>query len=483
MSQKYRGLLIGGVWEGDAESSSANVIDPGTGSVVGVTSVASARDVDRAVVSARAAQPQWVQKSPSERAHILSRAAQLVRERVDDIAMLLTQEQGKPLPDSRKEILFGADVLQYYGEEGRRINGSLRSSDRPDIQSIVAWYPVGVVAAIVPWNYPVDLYCWKVAPALASGNAVIVKPPLEAPLAAGCVAQCLVDAGVTPGVFSDIPGGLEAGEALSAHPGIDLLTATASVRTGSAIMRSAAPTLKKLTLELGGQSPFVVLDDADIEAAAVAAARRSFSNTGQICIAVNRILVADSAAEEFVSALEDEVRRIQVGYGLDDGVTCGPATTDAVCMTAERHIVDAVDRGAKIITGGGRLDHGDFAHGHYFAPTVLDQVSTQALIMNEETFGPVVGVTRFNDVKTAVDLANATPYGLAAYVFGQDLDRSWSVANQINAGGVGVNINDVTELQAPFGGWGHSGFGRELGPEGLHGFMQTKHTRIKMRGL
>ncbi|WP_066041267.1 aldehyde dehydrogenase family protein [Herbiconiux solani] len=479
-----RELYLGGTWRRAQEAGTIDVRDPATGEPVGRSALALAADVDDAVAAARAAQPAWAALPSADRARILHRAADLITERIDDIALLLTREQGKPVPDSVKETAFAAEVFHYYAEEGMRVTGSIRAVQRADIRSLVEWLPIGVVGAVVPWNYPVDLYAWKVAPALAAGNAIIVKPPLESPLAVALVVQCLHDAGVPAGVLADLPGGIEAGERLSEHPGIGMITATASTRTGQAIMRSAAGTMKRVSLELGGQSPFVVLPDADIAEAASAAARRSFSNAGQICIAVNRILVADSVATEFVEAVAAEAAAIRIGHGVETGVTGGPTTTRAVIETAERHIADAVSRGARVASGGGRLTGGDYDAGTFFEPTVLDGVPLGAASMTEETFGPVVAVHRYRadaGVDEIAAIANDSQAGLAAYVFGGDLDRAWAVAERIEAGGVGVNVNDITELQAPFGGWKMSGFGRELGPEGLRGFMQQRHIRLRRR--
>ncbi|WP_349867315.1 aldehyde dehydrogenase family protein [Leifsonia sp. WHRI 6310E] len=478
-----RSLYIDGRWVAARSGETIDVVDPATRRLVGRSSLAGAPDVDLAVEAARIGFATWSRTPAAERASILHRAAALVNERVDEIAAALTLEQGKPLADSRKEILFGAVVLDYYAEEGKRLGGSVRPSDRPDIRSIVSWAPLGIVGAIVPWNYPIDLYCWKIGPALAAGNAVIVKPPLETPLAVGLLVQALHDAGLPAGVLADLPGGIEAGQRLASHPQVDMITATASTRTGQALMRTAADTMKRLSLELGGQSPFIVLDDADVEEAAAAAARRSFSNTGQICIAVNRVIVADSLADDFVAALAEEASRIRLGHGTDDDVTCGPATTAGVIRTARAHIDDALARGATLVAGGSTAAVDDLPDGLFFQPTVLDHVPTTALSMNEETFGPVVAVHRFAPYESATALANATPFGLAAYVYGRDLDRAWAVAEGLHAGGVGVNVNDVTELQAPFGGWKMSGFGRELGPEGLTGFSQQRHIRIRRHRL
>lgn len=476
-----RGLYIGGRWRKATSGEVVDVHDPATGQLVGRTALGDAADIDLAVEAAATAAPEWAAMPSGERARIMHLAAELIEQRIDAIADVLTREQGKPLADSRKEIAFGALVLRYYADEGTRVGGSIRPVQRADIRSLVTWAPIGVIGAIVPWNYPVDLYAWKIAPALAAGNVIIVKPPLEAPLAIGLVVQCLHDAGLPPGVIADVPGALGAGSAISEHPGIGMVTATASTRTGQAIMRAAATTMKRVSLELGGHSPFIVLSDADIPAAAAAAARRSFSNAGQICIAVNRILVDESIADSFVDAVADEARRIRVGHGVNPDVTGGPTTTGAVIEVAEAHIADAVADGARVIAGGDRLRGAEFDGGTFFAPTVLDHVARRSKVMKQETFGPVVAVHRFAPGKSVTDiaaLANDNQAGLAAYVYGEDLDRAWAVAERIEAGGIGVNINDVTELQAPFGGWKMSGFGRELGTEGLHGFMQQRHIRL-----
>lgn len=484
LSTVDRGLYIDGAWRQAVAGNSTVISDPATGELVGHCALAMEADVDAAVDAAVRAQPTWAAAHPDERAAILHRVADLMTQRVDDIAVLLTREQGKPLPDSEKEVLFGAQVLHFYAEEGRRLAGSIRPSSHADVRSLVGWAPVGVVGAIVPWNYPVDLYCWKIGPALAAGNTIVVKPPAETPFAIGLVVQCLADAGLPPGVLADLPGALAAGQRLSHHPQIGMITATASTRTGQELMRAAAGTLKKLSLELGGQCPFIVLDDADVPDAAAAAARRSFSNAGQICIAVNRVLVADDLADDFADALAANAEQIVLGHGLDPAVAYGPTTTAAVGQRAQEHIADAVAYGARLIAGGGPASGRGLDRGQFFRPTVLDRVPLDARVMNEETFGPVVAVHRMPagaDIAAVAAAANATPYGLAGYIFGGDLDRAWVLAEQLQAGGVGVNINDITELQAPFGGWKMSGFGRELGPEGLRAFCQQRHIRIRRR--
>jgi succinate-semialdehyde dehydrogenase/glutarate-semialdehyde dehydrogenase len=350
------------------------------------------------------------------------------------------------------------------------------------VRSLVTYSPVGVVGAITPWNYPVDLYAWKIGPALAAGCTIVVKPPHETPLAIALVIACFIEAGLPAGVLNDIPGtGPEAGAALAAHPRVRMMTVTASVAAGQSIMRAAADGMKRLSLELGGQCPFIVLDDADIADAAAAAARRSFSNMGQICIAVNRILVADNVHDRFVEALAAQTRAIRLGRGVDPGVLYGPVLNDSVRRRVARHIDDAVHRGGRLIVGGAAPREERLAKGFFFEPTLIDDVSDAALAMTEESYGPLAAIRRFRSDAEALALANALPYGLSAYVYSNDLERAWAFAERIEAGAVGVNVNDTSELQAPFGGWKLSGLGRELGREGLMAFLETRHIRMRVR--
>ena len=476
-----RELLIDGHWRPPVDGGSVAISDPATGELVGTSAVAGPADLDAAVAAARRAQPEWGRTHPDERAAILHAAADRLASRVDEIAVVLTREQGKPVADSRKEILFGVDVMRYYAEEARRTGGTIRPSARKDVRSLVMYAPVGVVAAIVPWNYPVDLYCWKVAPALAAGCAVVAKPPWETPLAVGEVARCLRDAGLPPGVIADLPGDATIGTRLVEHDGVDMVTVTASTETGRAVMRAASQSLKRLSLELGGHTPFIVLDDADIEEAVAACARRSYSNMGQICIAVNRVLVADGVADTFVDALAAEADKLEVGQGVERGVSYGPMLNAAVRTRVETHVHDAVARGGVLLTGGHAPKGETYERGFFYRPTVIDHVPQDARIMTEETFGPAVGVHRLDNDAALLQAANRLPYGLAAYVYSRDLERAWAFAERIEAGAVGINVNDVTELQAPFGGWKLSGFGCDLGPEGLFTYLQSRHLRMRVR--
>lgn len=477
-----RKLYIDGRWVDAIGGGSVVIHDPATGETVGTSAIATAADVDAAVAAATRAFPAWAAMHPDKRAQIMHRAADLIMERIDAMAELLTREQGKPVPDSKKEIAFGVEVIRYYAEEGRRVHGSMRPAARSDIRNLVSSHPVGVVAGIIPWNYPVDLYAWKVAPVLAAGCVLVAKPPHETPLAIAMVVQCFEEAGLPAGVLNDIPGtGPEVGAALSAHNGINMITATASVPAGQAIMRAAAGNLKRISLELGGQCPFVVLDDADPVEAAAGAARRSFSNMGQICIAVNRIIVGKSIHARFVEALVTETEKIRLGHGVEPGVLYGPVLNESVRARTAWHLEDAVARGGRLLTGGA-IPKGDlYDKGFFYQPAVVDQVPEGALATTEETFGPLAAVQVVDGDAEAIRIANALPFGLAAYVFSGDLERGWSVAEKIEAGAVGVNVNDTSDLQAPFGGWKMSGMGRELGPEGLHGFLEKKHIKLRLR--
>lgn len=477
-----RNLFIAGRWQDARAGERITINDPATGEFVGSSALASRADVDLAVEAAARALPVWAGTHADQRARIMHRAADLVTERVDAIAEMLTREQGKPVPDSRKEILFGVEVIRYYAEEGRRLGGSIRPSARSDIRSLVTTAPVGVVGGIVPWNYPVDLYCWKVAPVLAAGCTLVAKPPHETPLAIGMMVQCFIDAGLPEGVLNDIPGtGPEVGAALAEHPDIRMITATASIPAGQSIMRAGAATLKRMSLELGGQCPFIVLDDADVEEAASAASRRSFSNMGQICIAVNRILVSSKIHNRFVDALVAETKKIKLGHGVLPGVLYGPVLHEGVRKRVGEHVADAVKRGGKLLVGGAAPKGGDYHRGFFFEPTLVDEVPDDALALTEETFGPLAAIRVVADDAEALRVANALPFGLSAYVYSGDLERAWNIADRIEAGAVGVNVNDTSELQAPFGGWKMSGIGRELGREGIEAFREAKHIKMRVR--
>ncbi|MCP4319369.1 MAG: aldehyde dehydrogenase family protein [Hyphomicrobiales bacterium] len=479
-----RGIFIDGNWQLPAGLERFDICDPASGEPVGSTLLADEATVDQAVASAEKAAPVLAGLHAGERATMLEAAADLIEARVEEMAVLLTREQGKPVADNRKEILFGATVLRYYAGEAMRIGGSLRPASAHGIKNIVSYHPVGVAAAIVPWNYPVDLYCWKVGPAIAAGCPLIVKSPPETPLAIAMLVDCLHEAGIPEGALADLPGhGPVAGAALARHPRVRVISATASIPAGQDIMRNAAGNLKKVCLELGGNAPLVVMADADLEAAARAAHRRAFSNMGQICITVNRILVAKAVHNEFADILAGLADQTQLGHGVDVGIEYGPVLNQSVIDRIEAHQRDAVDKGARLLAGGNRPAGETYDCGFFYRPTVVDNAPTDSLPMSSETYGPLAAIAAFDTDNQMIAMANSLEYGLAAYLYGSDLERLWAIADQLEFGGIGLNVNDVSELQAPFGGWKMSGIGRELGPEGLEAYLEPKLVKMRVRGI
>ena len=477
-----RGFFIDGAWHLPSGAERFDIVEPATGKPVGSTLLADERTVDQAVQAAERAAPAFAAMPAGERTAILERAADLIEARADEMAVLLTREQGKPVADNLKEIRFGATVLRYYAGEAVRIGGSLRPASAPGIRNLVINQPAGVAAAIVPWNYPVDLYCWKAGPAIAAGCPLVVKPPHETPLAIAMLVDCLHDAGLPPGTLADLPGlGPVAGAALARHPRVRVISATASIPAGQAIMREAAGNMKKLSLELGGHAPFIVMEDADIEAAAKAAHRRSFSNMGQICITVNRVLVAQKVHRQFADCLAALADETVIGDGLDPAIAYGPVLNRSVIDRVAAHQADAVAKGGRLIAGGEVPDGEAFNNGYFYRPTVIDDAPLDSLPMCEESFGPLAAIAPFEGIEDMLRMANALDYGLAAYIYGGDLEQLWSLAEALEFGAIGVNVNDTSDLQAPFGGWKMSGFGRELGPEGLDAYLQPKHIKMRVR--
>lgn len=477
-----RGFFINGSWQLPPQAEVFQVNEPATGKPVGEVLLADRAIVDQAVERAEKTCAQMADLPAKERAAILERAASLMEQRITPMAVLLTREQGKPVSDNVKEIQFGAEVLRYYAGEALRIGGSIRPASAPHIRNLVTYHPIGVCAAIVPWNYPVDLYCWKVGPAIAAGCPIVMKSPHETPFAIAMLVDCLHEAGLPAGALADLAGlGPIAGSALSSHPKVRMISATASIAAGQDIMRNAAGNLKRVNLELGGHAPFIVLPDANVAEAAKAAHRRSFSNMGQICITVNRILVAREVHAAFSECLAELAQSTQLGDGLEEGVQYGPVLNESVIQRVEAHKVDALFRGATLIAGGMRSQDGDHRHGHFYRPTVIDNAPLDSLPMSQETYGPLAAIAAYDTVEEVIGIANGLEFGLAAYVYGEDLERAWSVAERLEFGAVGVNVNDTSELQAPFGGWKMSGMGRELGPEGLDAFLEPKHIKLRVR--
>ncbi|MGB7571611.1 MAG: NAD-dependent succinate-semialdehyde dehydrogenase [Methanothrix sp.] len=463
----------------EGRARTAVIYNPANQEAVAQVAVGTRQDARLALQAARRAFPLWSGISSQKRAEILHDAAGRVREKVEEIARLLTLEQGKPLKFARAEVLSSADVLDYYAEEGKRNYGEWMAG--PHSRSIVLRQPIGVAALITPWNYPVDLLAWKVAPCLAAGCTFVAKPPSKAPLAATEFVRAVSQAGLPAGAANVVhgPGG-EVGAELVENPISGKIAFTGETATGRSIMAAAAAHIKRVSLELGGQSPFIVCADADIKAAAASAAQRAFSNMGQICISVNRIYVADEVAEAFTDELVRAAQRLKIGNGLDLDVDLGPMFSREQRDKTQEHVADALERGAELLCGGREPEGEAYERGYFFLPTVLCRADHKMKVMREETFGPVAPVMKFRSLEEALSLANDSPYGLAAYLFTGELKTALRMAEGLEAGGIGVNVNNVVDLQAPFGGWKESGLGRELGRWGLEAYMETKHIRLGM---
>lgn len=473
------GHLIGGEWRIGADTFA--VINPATAEEVARATQGTVQDVATAVEVAADAFPRWARTGSRERAAVLHRAATLLRERLEAMAVLLTREQGKPLRDSRKELATTADVLDLYAEEARRTVGEALPGETGETFSFVLRQPVGVVAAIGPWNFPVELLAWKIAPALAAGCTVVAKPPSEAPLAVLEMGRCLMDAGLPAGVLNMVTGpGRTVGEAMVTHPLVRKVAFTGSTITGRRIGALATEQLKRVTLELGGSAPFIVCEDADLERAVPDAVRRSFSHAGQICISVNRIYVHHRLFAEFTERFVERTRRLVVADGLKvPDADMGPMISETARQHAREHVADAIAKGAQVLTGGREPEEDEYARGFFYLPTALVDVDPAMRCMSEETFGPVAPIARFSTLDEALAMANATEYGLAAYIYTRDLKTALDAAGRLESGGVGVNVNDITDLRMPFGGWKASGVGRELGRYGLESYLELKHIRLR----
>ena len=466
------GAFINGHWRHDAGAAPVIVTNPSTGEEIAqVTGVDKATTVE-AIEAAAAAQPSWAATPAKERAAIIRRWFNLCVEHCDDLARILTAEQGKPLAEAKGEILYGAAFFEWFAEEGKRVYGETIPSPDKNRRMAVMKQPIGVCAAITPWNFPMAMIPRKAAPALAAGCTMILKPASATPLSALALAELARRAGVPAGVFQVIAGAASVvGEELSTHPIIRKLTFTGSTEVGSHLMANAAPTVKKLSLELGGNAPVLVFDDADLDIAVAGTIATKFRNMGQTCVCANRIYVQAGIYDKFVETLAAAVAKLKVGDGMEDGVDQGPLIDDAAVAKVLEHIEDAVAQGARIAAGGAKHALG----GTFFQPTVLADTTASMKIAREETFGPVAPVFRFDDEAEALAAANGTEYGLAAYVFTRDNARVHRVTEGLEFGIVGVNTGNFSFEGAPFGGWKLSGVGREGSHHGIDEFLETKY--------
>lgn len=454
------------------------VINPSTGETLAQVAKAGASLADQAVNAASQAFVTWRQTTAKHRAVILRRWADLMMVHQEDLAQLLTAEQGKPLAESRGEVAYAASFLEWFAEEGKRAYGDVIPSHKPDARIVVLKEPVGVVAAITPWNFPLAMVTRKLGPALAAGCTVVLKPSEETPLSAHALVVLGQEAGLPPGVINVVSGDAVAiGGAWMASQAVRKVTFTGSTRVGKLLMKQAADTLKKVSLELGGNAPFIVFDDADIDAAVMDAMASKFRNTGQTCVCVNRFFVQAGVYESFTTKLAEAVRTLKVGDGRLPGMTQGPLINPAALAKVQQHVQDALAKGAQALCGAQQ----DALGGTFYQPTVLVNANVQMEMASEETFGPVAACYKFSTEEEVIHLANATAFGLSAYFYSRDLARVWHVAEKLEVGIVGVNEGIISTENAPFGGVKESGMGREGSRYGLDDFMELKY--VLMGGL
>ncbi len=468
-----RKAFINGEWT-DAESGDLmDVRNPANGELVAEIASVGKRDTARAINAAEEAGRTWRKTTAKERSKILRRWFDMIVENQEDLAQILSAEQGKPLAESRGEILYGASFIEWFAEEAKRTYGDVIPHDKDGRRLVVIKQPVGVVAAITPWNFPNAMITRKVGPALAAGCTVVLKPASETPLSALALAELGARAGLPAGVLNVVPGrsSREIGGELTTNPKVRKLSFTGSTGVGKLLMEQCASTIKKLSLELGGNAPFIVFEDADIDAAVKGAIDSKFRNAGQTCVCTNRILVQASVAGEFTEKLARAVSELRVGEAVEEGVQQGPLINEAAVLKVKEHIDDAVAKGASIVVGGERHERG----GNFFQPTVLAGVTTDMLVAYEETFGPLAPVFGFDTEEEAIQMANDTEFGLASYIYTRDLARSWRVSEALEYGMVGVNEGLISTEVAPFGGIKQSGLGREGSHYGIDDYVEQKY--------
>ncbi|MFQ5936783.1 MAG: NADP-dependent succinate-semialdehyde dehydrogenase [Acidiferrobacterales bacterium] len=464
--------FVDGVWMDAQGGGVIEVTNPVDSSVLGTVPAMGAEDTRRAIAAADAAWPGWRAMTGKERAIVLRKWFDLMMQNQEDLAILMTTEQGKPLAESRGEIAYAASFIEWFAEEGKRVYGDTMPHPLRGKRIVVLKQPIGVVAAITPWNFPAAMITRKCGPALAAGCTVVSKPASQTPYTALALAELAAQAGMPKGVFNVITGpSAEIGKELTTNPIVRKLGFTGSTEVGKQLMAACAGTVKKVSLELGGNAPFIVFDDADLDAAIAGAMASKYRNTGQTCVCANRILVQDGVHEAFAEKLAQAAGQLKVGNGLEEGVQQGPLIDIRAVEKVEHHIADATSKGARVVAGGSRHALG----GTFFEPTVLAGVTPDMAVANEETFGPVAPLFRFRDEDEAIRLANDTEFGLAAYFYSRDLGRVWRVAEALEYGIVGINEGIISTEVAPFGGVKESGIGREGSKYGMDEFLEIKY--------
>jgi succinate-semialdehyde dehydrogenase / glutarate-semialdehyde dehydrogenase len=469
-------LYVDGKWAGSSSGTVFAVTDPATGEVIGQVSDAGAADAEQAVAAAAAAFGGWSRRTAYERSEALYRAQAIMTSRAEELAQLMTREQGKPIRAARNEVNYAADFLLWFAEEAKRVYGTIIPAPRADQRFTVLHQPVGVVAAITPWNYPISMITRKVGPAVAAGCTVILKPAEQTPLCAVEMFKIFDEAGFPPGVVNLLTTSrpAEVSAPLLDSPAVRKLTFTGSTEVGMMLAARAAATMKRVSMELGGHAPFIVLEDADVARAAKGAALVKFLNTGQACISPNRIYVHRSRIAEFLDVLTARVAGLKAGNGLTPGTSIGPLIDDQALAKMERQVADATTKGAAVLTGGRRLTDGDLARGRFYAPTVLTDVTPAMDIYTEETFGPIAPVIPYDTEEEVITAANDTTYGLASYVYTTDIARATRISEALQFGIIGINDINPTAAAAPFGGVKYSGLGREGAAQGIDEYLDTK---------
>ena len=463
---------IDGGWCGADDGKTLKVRNPATGQVLGTVPSVGIAETRRAIEAADRALPAWRAKTAKERSVILRRWHELMMANQDDLAVLMTSEQGKPLVESRGEIDYASSFIEWFAEEARRVYGDTIPGHLPDKRIVVIKEPIGVCAAITPWNFPAAMITRKAGAALAAGCTMVLKPASATPYSALALAELAERAGVPRGVFSVVTGSAQAiGGEMTSNPLVRKLSFTGSTEIGKQLLAQCAGTVKKTSMELGGNAPFIVFDDADLDAAADGAMASKYRNAGQTCVCAQRLLVQDSVYEAFARKLVERVGKLKVGNGLESGVTIGPLIDDKAVAKVEQHVADAVAKGARVVVGGKRHALG----GLFYEPTVLADVDDDMQITNEETFGPVAPLYRFKDEAEAIRMANDTPFGLASYFYARDLGRVWRVSEGLEYGMVGINTGLISTAIAPFGGVKESGLGREGSKYGIDEYLEVKY--------
>jgi len=472
---QFEKAYINGQWVEADNKTTISVTNPATGELIGTVPKMGATETRRAIAFASEALPAWRAKTAKARARILRTWFDLIIENQEALAQLMTAEQGKPLIESRGEIIYGASFIEWFGEEAKRVYGETIPGHVADKRLIVIKQPIGVCAAITPWNFPSAMITRKVGPALAAGCTIVLKPASQTPFSALALCQLAEEAGVPPGVFSCVTGSAtEIGGELSSNPIVKKLSFTGSTEIGKVLLAQCATTVKKTSMELGGNAPFIVFDDADIDEAVKGAMISKYRNAGQTCVCANRILVQDSVYDVFVEKFSKAVSSLKVGNGADDGTIIGPLIDDRALAKVEEQVSDAVKKGGKVIVGGKRHSLG----GSFYEPTVISGATKEMLAFKEETFGPLAPIFRFTTEAEAIALANDTQFGLAAYFYGQNISRVWRVAEALEYGIVGINEGLISTEVAPFGGVKESGLGREGSSHGIDDYLEMKYLCI-----